>query len=988
MSFFCFTLVFSQNTTKIWQFQNNARLNFIPVSPSISISGQLTGTTGCSSIADNSSNLLFYTDGATVYNQNHTIMPNGTGLFGTNAAQPAIILKQPGNNTIYYIFTVQGGGSSGLRYSVVDMSLAAGTGSVINKNISVKTGVLAEKLTATKHCNGVDYWIVVKDTAFYAFELTSVGINTVAVVSNINIWPSNGCMKLSPNGRKLGYVGTSYNGLVYNHNIFLLDFNNSSGAVSNPLLVQSVNNFPFAPPHAYGGEFSPDGTKFYFAGQSGMMHQVELCNYTNSLSAAGINTVGTGEFFAADWSAKGSFQLGTDGKIYIAKPNSPNLGVISQPNLSGNYCAYNATAVALANYTCQWGLPNFPGSYFEKTPFASFSYSSGPNNCKLVTFSSPQICAQTGYSVLGYQWDFGDPSSGILNSSYLSSPSHQYSSNGTYQVKLIRAFNCKTDTITQIVNITSPTLSVLSPSLGCGTNTAIAIVNGGTGPYSYSWSPNISNSATANIQISGTYTVTVFDQGGGCTATTSAALSQAAINGTLNVDHPKCFGLSNGSASFQATPANPSYSYSWTNSASTSSVVSGLSAGVYTLTLYDPIHLCTLNYSFTLNQPTAINIQISASNNSVCTGQQVILSSSVTGGSPGYQYNWSSGPNTITNTFVPNTQGIHTTTLTIVDSNSCIAQHTYDVFVTATPTLSVNGTSLCLGMSTTLSASGASVYVWTPGNLNGGTISVSPIANVIYTLTGYNLSCISSSTVMVQVHPLPSATVSNNSPICEGQGLLLNASPGFSYLWSGPVAFASTLQNPIVGNTSTLQSGVYTLNITDVNTCSISLVSNVTIHQNPIISVTGNTQICVGAQSTLTANGASSYTWSNGFIGATILITPYSPTNYTVTGYNSINQCQNNATVTLILMDCVSIPEKSYSLSNIRVFPNPNNGQFTIETQNPLQISLHNSLGQEIMSSFLEEGSNLLDFSEQAKGLYFFVWKSKKDTGVIKIVKQ
>ncbi len=915
-------------------------------------------------------------------------MPNGTGLLGTNAAQSAIILKQPGNNANYYIFTVQGGGGSGLRYSIVDMSLAAGTGSVVNKNISVKSGVLAEKLSATKHCNGIDYWIVVKDTAFYAFELTSVGVNTVAVISNVNIWPSNGCMKLSPNGRKLGYVGTNYNGLVYNHSIFLLDFNNSNGIVSNPLLVQSVSNFPFAPPHAFGGEFSPDGTKFYFAGQSGMMHQVELCNYTNSLSAVGINTVGTGESFTADWSAKGTFQLGADGKIYIAKPNSPNLGVINQPNLSGNLCAYNSTAVALANFTCQWGLPNFPGSYFEKTPFATFSYSSGPNNCNLVTFSSPQICAQTGYSVLGYQWDFGDPSSGILNNSFLSNPSHQYSNNGAYQVKLIRVFNCRTDTITQVINVTSPTLSILSSSLGCGTNSAMAIVNGGTGPYSYSWSPTGSNSASTTVQVNGTYTLLVIDQGGGCSATISAQLTQAAITGSLTTEHPKCFGISSGSASLQTTPTNPAYTYSWTNSVSSSSVASGLSPGNYTVTLYDPINLCTLNYSFSLNQPTAINIQISASNNSVCTGQQVILSGSVTGGSPGYQYNWSNGSNTITTTFVPNTQGIHSNTLTVVDSNSCIAQHTYEVFATATPTLSVNGTSLCFGMSASLSATGANTYVWNPGNLNGVAISISPTSSTVYTVTGFNQSCVSSSTVQVHVHPLPSATISNNSPICSGQTLFLNSSPGFSYLWSGPIAFTSALQNPILGNTSTLQSGVYTLNITDVNTCSVNLISNVTIHQNPVISVIGNTLICVGAQTTLTANGASSYTWSNGFIGATLLITPNSPINYTVTGYNAINQCQNNAAVSVVLIDCVNIPEKSNSHSNIRVFPNPNNGQFIIETYEPLEISLYNSLGQEVLSSLLNEGINTLDFSQNSQGLYFFIWIGKKDKGVIKIVRQ
>src|SRR4030095_14363471 len=106
---------------------------------------------GTASISDSVGNLLFYTDGVTVWNKFHNVMANGNNLHGGySSSQSALIIKQPGSDSLYYIFTVGEMGSYGFQYSVVDMSLQSGNGEVILKNVPVINSA-TEKLTAAIH---------------------------------------------------------------------------------------------------------------------------------------------------------------------------------------------------------------------------------------------------------------------------------------------------------------------------------------------------------------------------------------------------------------------------------------------------------------------------------------------------------------------------------------------------------------------------------------------------------------------------------------------------------------------------------------------------------------------------------------------------------------------------------------------------------------------------------------------------------------------
>src|SRR6185436_12341018 len=96
----------AQKENNIWCFGNRAGLDFNSGSPVVFTGAAISTMEGCSSVADSSGNLLFYTDGRTVWNKNHVAMPNGTSLNGgSSSTQSAIIVKMPGNANIYYIFT-------------------------------------------------------------------------------------------------------------------------------------------------------------------------------------------------------------------------------------------------------------------------------------------------------------------------------------------------------------------------------------------------------------------------------------------------------------------------------------------------------------------------------------------------------------------------------------------------------------------------------------------------------------------------------------------------------------------------------------------------------------------------------------------------------------------------------------------------------------------------------------------------------------------
>ncbi|WP_394993269.1 CHRD domain-containing protein, partial [Emticicia sp.] len=201
----------------------------------------------------------------------------------------------------------------------------------------------------------------------------------------------------------------------------------------------------------------------------------------------------------------------------------------------------------------------------------------------------------------------------------------------------------------------------------------------------------------------------------------------------------------------------------------------------------------------------------------------------------------------------------------------------------------------------------ANSYTWNPGNLSGQTVSVSPINTTAYTLTALNTTtgCSSTATVSVNVNPLPIPTIGSNSPICQTNTLMLNASGGTSYSWTGPNGFTSTDQNPSIPNATITVLGNYFVTVTNANGCSATASTNVILNTlNPTASNTG--PYTVGQAIALNATGGTGYSWTgpNSFIS--IISNPtinnslsVNAGTYTVTV--TANGCTATATTNVII---------------------------------------------------------------------------------------
>jgi len=431
-----------QKQSANWYFGKNAGLNFSSASPQALTDGQLQQEEGSATISDANGNLLFYTDGTEVYNAAHQLMPNGSGLLGDESStQSAIIVPQPGSATRYCIITTAAqGGSNGLNYSVVDISLQGGLGDVIptEKNIQLD-GFVAEKITAVYHANLQDVWVVshrLDNNEFISFLITASGITTTPVVSATgSIYTSAmptgtgalGYLKASPNGKKLASAVT-----YVAPGLQLFDFNNQTGQVSNPLSVNTFFN--------YGVEFSPDSKILYssvFSALAGRIFQYDI-------SSGDLATIQSTQLLIAPDIKYGGLQLAMDGKIYAAQPGYTSLAVIENPNVVGVGCSFIEDSVSLSGMESRLGLPPFIQSYFQFNIVA--------NN---VCFGEAAKLEIKSYKIpVAVQWNFGDPASGIANVSQKLTPEHEFSSPGTYTVTaIVVTVSGETVTITEKITI-------------------------------------------------------------------------------------------------------------------------------------------------------------------------------------------------------------------------------------------------------------------------------------------------------------------------------------------------------------------------------------------------------------------------------------------------------------------------------------------------------------------------------------------------------
>ncbi len=447
-------------------------------------------------------------------------MANSNSMSGDqSSSQGEVFVKQPGHDSIYYVFRTIGGGM--LYYNIINMSLAAGLGSVTVKNATLYTPT-CERQVAVRHCNGVDIWILSKkynSSDYYAFLLTANGLNTTPVITSIGDPLTNGNsygqMKVSPDGKKIA-VASNTGGTVTptRENSFeLYDFDAATGILSNSLALITTSNY-INNCWPYGVEFSADGSKVYMSTIGGpnpftsSLWQWDLCVPQNSIASTvyslALNSPTPGFSYQV-----GSLQRAIDGKIYM-NSFSQSISVINNPNGAGAAMNFSFNTLNLAPKSGLLGLPNYINPYQPTKPTV-FSQTVA---CQDMQFNAPSGmtytsgCSAIPYPYSGYVWDFGDPASGTANTSTTQAGTHRFSTTGTYTVSVILQSPCRNDTVKQQVVVTS-----LSPSIALTGTTSICkgdkrtyTVSGGT---TYKWSNNITTpTITLNPTTTTVYTVT------------------------------------------------------------------------------------------------------------------------------------------------------------------------------------------------------------------------------------------------------------------------------------------------------------------------------------------------------------------------------------------------------------------------------------------------------------------------------------------------
>ncbi len=500
ISFLFFTsFAFSQQEASNWYFGKNAGIKFHPDGSVTALTdGQLHTFEGCASLSNSTGDLLFYTDGITIWNKNHQVMQNGTGLMGhPSSSQSATIVPKPGSTTLFYVFTLDWEiNPNGFRYSVIDITLDGGLGGITNeKNVLIYTPS-DEKISIVKHKNGIDFWVVThgwNSNTFYSYLLTSSGLSSSPIASNAGVAVSGtkevwGYMKISPDGSKLAMAHV-FTGCE------LFDFDNATGVVSNPKILYTDLG-------AYGVEFSPNSAVLYVSNFS--YSPCIIMQY--DLTFSPIKSIKLTDVVPGMASA---LQLGPNGKIYIAT-RGDKLGVINNPNSIGTGCDLQMGAVLLMGRDSNLGLPQFNSTFFYKTSFTAENLCLGTSTKFTTSTNLTNITTAT--------WDFGDGTTSTdIN------PEHTYTLPGTYKVSLLVTSSVGTSTENQNITISAvPTASKPQDLLICDPN------NDGL----YNFDLTTQNTAILNGQDPNLYTIKYFANATDYTNNTAIATPNNYANAT------------------------------------------------------------------------------------------------------------------------------------------------------------------------------------------------------------------------------------------------------------------------------------------------------------------------------------------------------------------------------------------------------------------------------------------------------------------------
>ncbi|MBS4000978.1 MAG: T9SS type A sorting domain-containing protein [Desulfobulbaceae bacterium] len=473
-----------------WHFGNFGAVSFNnPNLEPVSYVSSMSTLEGSASISDKDANLLFYTNGEYVWNRQNNLMPNGTNLKGhESSTQSAIIIKKPGSDNLYYIFTVGKGPYTPVTpqdfcYSIVDLNQDNGNGDVIIKNIKIHNVDVVEKLTAVMHANDKDYWIIAHEINSANFVVALLTENGIENVTTQNIGPIYDLNTEDKAAVTLGHLKSNIRGdrlAAVCFSLFDMDlyhFNRELGIISDHLPIE-IDNIQ----GTYGVEFSPSGRFVYTSNVHRRILQFDISNYNKNSIEQSRQTIYSNY---ASFQSFGSLQLAPNGKIYIAIYGARNLSAINQPDSAGVACDLQFNATGLVLGFSEFGLPNYcVTEQFKKLVVKGGDVCEG-QDIELIAEVIP------GGSFYTYEWT--GPNGFSANSSKIIIKNAQSVHEGNY---IVKAYELGELIMTESIYISvhpNPIVKIIGPKSICPPDIAklrVEFIEDGT---SYLWSNGITN---------------------------------------------------------------------------------------------------------------------------------------------------------------------------------------------------------------------------------------------------------------------------------------------------------------------------------------------------------------------------------------------------------------------------------------------------------------------------------------------------------------
>ena len=662
----------------------------------------------------------------------------------------------------------------------------------------------------------------------------------------------------------------------------------------------------------------------------------EMCNGNSATLTASCSSEHSNSFtYRWNNDVTGNILQVNDGETYTVTVQDTNgcsatasvsvtILPIPQGNISGStsLCAGQSTTLTAS------GANRYNWSTGASTPTLNVSQGgvytctfTNSYNCtmtqsvEVTVFDSPTISGELGICEGTTTTLTATGGDSYVWSTGANTPSIQVSTAGSYTVTASTGNGCSGSATVNVLQNPTPDVQISGNTIICsGISTTLTATNA----ESYLWSTG-STEQSVTAYNPGTYTVTVTNATG-CINSASinvTTMENVSIIGTQSI----CEGQST------TLSVSTSGNYQWSTGANTS-FITVFQPGAYSVTVSLP-NGCSSNAS--ANVVSVANPTPSITGTTVfCEGQSTMLYAN-----GGNSYQWSTG--TTGNNLPVSEAGTYTVTAT--NAQGCSATASTYVTVNPLPNITITGNNTtCQGNVVTLTANGAQSYQWNNGSTNAtitvgtaGNFSVTgyssqgcsstastsvtvyptyntPISQSIcegetYNFFGQNLStagtytyplysihgCDSVITLTLTVREAPVVSISGNTNFCQGESGTLVANGGVSYQWSNGVGGSTVYVN---------ESGAYTVTATNAQGCSATATAYVTVNELPTITISGNTAVCQGNTTTLTANGAVSYQWSNGVNSATNTIGEFG--NYTVTGTSAAG-CSSTATTTVIV---------------------------------------------------------------------------------------